>query len=285
MTFLGANAGIGKETAIDLAKRNAKIVICCRSEEKAEAAVEEIKSLTSNENVEFVKLDLASLASVRKCAETIQDKYEKIDYLINNAGLICPQKETEDGLEMMMGTNHFGHFLLTQLLTPLLKKSAESGHRPRIVNVSSLAHKFCSGITFDDINSRNGKFSSMKVYGMSKLANILHAKELSSKLKDDGISTYSLHPGSINTDFGRHIQEDYPKCFTACVMPIFIWVMKTPWHGAQTTLYCVLEDSIENESGEYYSDCAKATPSAHAQDEETAKKLWEMSEEIVGLKA
>ena len=282
INFSGANAGIGKITAIDLAKRGAKVIICCRNAEKATEAAKDIREESGSNNIDIASLDLASLKSVKECAQSLLEKEDKIDYLINNAGLICPRKETEDGLEMMMGTNHFGHFLFTQLLIPLLKKSAATGHRPRIINVSSLGHKFCSGITFNDINSKNGRFDHMKVYGMSKLANILHAKELAKRLKDDGISTYSLHPGAIKTNFGRHVIDDYPKCFNILCMPVMNWVFTTPLNGAQTTLYCVLEDSIENESGEYYSDCAKATPSSHAQDEEMAKKLWDLSEEMVG---
>ena len=132
MHISGANTGIGKITAIDLARRGAKVIICCRSMERAEAAVKDIQAESGSNLVEISQLDLASLKSVRQCADDLNNRLDKIDYLINNAGIMmCPQWSTEDGFDMQMGTNHFGHFLLTELLMPLIRKSAASGHRPR----------------------------------------------------------------------------------------------------------------------------------------------------------
>ncbi len=284
--FAGANTGIGKETAIDLAKRGARVIILCRSMERAEAALKDIKSASGNNNVEVEQLDLSSFKSIRQCAAILQDKLDKIDILINNAGvMLCPKDwKTEDGFEMQFGTNHLGHFLLTELLLPLVKKSAASGFHPRIINVSSMGHAFAKdGINFDDLNFEVKRDDEWKVYGHSKLANILHAKELARRLENTGISVYSLHPGAIGTDLGRHMEEK--SACIRCIKPCFYWMIKTPWHGAQTTLYCALEDKIEHESGLYYSDCDKKTPSAPAQDMDAAERLWEVSEKLVGLDA
>jgi len=286
VVITGANTGIGKETAIDLAKRGARVIICCRDMTKAEAAAKDIRKDSGNDLVEVAQLDLASLKSIRKCAENLLEKEDKIDYLINNAGvMMCPDWKTEDGFDMQMGTNHFGHFAFTELVMPLIRKSAASGHHPRIVIVSSMGHKIASqGINFDDIHCDNN-FNTMKVYGMSKLANILHAKELAQRLNNTGISVYVLHPGVINTELSRHMEKSVPKFIGCCMFPIFKWVSKTPYHGAQTTLYCTLDDKIECESGKYYSDCAVApTLTPHAEDMVAAKKLWELSEQLTAIK-
>ena len=154
--------------------------------------------------------------------------------------------------------------------------------------MSSLGHKYqlrgYIGIKFDDFNFENG-FVPMKAYGHSKLANILHAKELAERLENTGISVYSLHPGAILTDIGRDIEKNKMSQFTATILKTILgFCLKTPFHGAQTTLYCCLEDKIEHESGNYYSGCRKVNPTLEAQDKEAAKKLWELSEKLVGLK-
>ncbi len=196
IVITGANTGIGKVTAIDLAKRGAHIVILCRNLQKASDAIKDIKSATGNDNVEAEQLDLASLASVRKCAGLLKEKLDKIDILINNAGIMtCPEWRTEDGFEMQLGTNHLGHFLLTELLLPLVKKSADTGFHPRIVILSSLAHESARGMQWGDLMFENG-YDSIAVYAQSKLANLLHCKELARRLKDSGISVYALHPGT-----------------------------------------------------------------------------------------
>merc|ERR1712013_904816 len=164
VVIAGANTGIGKVTATELSKRGAKVVMLCRNMEKGEEVVH--------------KLDLSSLASVRECAEQLGNSLEKIDILINNAGIMaCPEMRTQEGFEMQIGTNHFGHFLLTNLVMPLLKKAAPTA---RIVNVSSLAHTR-GQIQWDDINFEKTPYDAIKAYGQSKLANILFTKELARK--------------------------------------------------------------------------------------------------------
>ena len=154
----------------------------------------------------------------------------------------------------------------------------------RIVIVSSMVHKMTRrGIKFDDITYQND-FHYVKAYAHSKLANILHANELANRLVNTGISVYSLHPGAILTDLGRDIDQKMPACLASIFKKIYGFCLKTPFHGAQTTLYCLLEDKIEHESGNYYSGCAKVDPSPQAQNAEASKKLWELSEKLVGLK-
>ena len=196
----------------------------------------------------------------------------------------CPKEKTEDGFDLQIGTNHFGHFLFTELLMPLVKKSAASGHHPRIVIVSSMGHEFVrNGFCFDDIHFDKGEYNTVMAYSQSKLANILHAKELARRLENTGISVYVLHPGAIMTDLGRHFEKRL-GCCASPIKALTSFVVKTPFEGAQTSLYCVLEDKIEGQSGLYYSDCDVKAPTRHGQDMEAAKKLWEISEELVGLK-
>ncbi|XP_048828541.1 retinol dehydrogenase 13 isoform X3 [Brienomyrus brachyistius] len=175
----GANTGIGKETAVDLARRGARVIIACRDLSRANKAAADIRQRSGNGNVVVKPLDLASLQSVRQLAKDIQENEGRLDILINNAGIMmCPKWKTEDGFEMQFGVNHLGHFLLTNCLLDLLKKSAPS----RIVNVSSLAHEK-GQIHFDDINLDND-YDPLKSYRQSKLANVLFSRELAARLKD-----------------------------------------------------------------------------------------------------
>jgi len=274
----GGNTGIGKETAIDLAKRGADVIIACRSKERGEAAVKDIKEQSCSDKVELKILDLASFSSIRKFAADINsNESSKIHLLINNAGvMLCPFMKTEDGFEMQFGTNHLGHFLLTNLLLDKVKASAPS----RIVNVSSLAH-YKGHVNFDDLNGEKA-YSSMKAYQQSKLCNVLFTNKLHQMLHGDGVSCYSLHPGVINTELGRYVQEDHPWIY-ACAQKCFGWVMKTPKEGAQTTLHCAVTEGLETESGKYFSDCAVKDTNKEAKDQEVIDKLWEVSLKLTGL--
>lgn len=273
----GANTGIGKETALDMAQRGARVIIACRDMTKARVVADEIRQRSGNGNVEVKKLDLASLKSVRDLAKDIEKNEPRLDILINNAGIMmCPKWVTEDGFEMQFGVNHLGHFLLTNCLLDLLKKSAPS----RIVIVSSLAHEK-GQIHFDDINLDNG-YRREKSYRQSKLANVLFGKELAAQLQGSGVTVYSLHPGVIRTELGRHLFSTLPRWKRIIAMPIMM-LIKTPWEGAQTTIHCAVDENLANESGFYYSDCARKTPAPQAQDDAAAKKLWDISASMVGL--
>ncbi|KAK7913641.1 hypothetical protein WMY93_013852 [Mugilogobius chulae] len=273
----GANTGIGKETALDMAKRGARVILACRDITKAHIAADMIRQRSGNGNVVVKKLDLASLQSVRQLAKEIETNEPRLDILINNAGIMmCPKWTTEDGFEMQFGVNHLGHFLLTNCLLDLLKKSAPS----RIVIVSSLAHER-GQIHFDDINLDKDYRREIS-YRQSKLANVLFGKELAARLEGSGVTVYSLHPGVILTELGRHFVPTLALWKRIIAMPLMMFI-KTPWEGAQTTIYCAVEESLANESGFYYSDCARKTPAPQAQDETAAKKLWDLSASMVGL--
>lgn len=277
VVITGANTGIGKCTALELSKRGARLVLLCRNTEKAERAAEDIRKATEGDVVVH-SLDLASLASVRECAAQLGNSLEKIDILINNAGIMaCPQMKTEDGFEMQIGTNHLGHFLLTNLLMPLLKKAAPNA---RIINVASLAHKQGS-INWDDISYAKTEYSPFVAYSQSKLANILFTKELARKGEGSGVTAYALHPGVINTELGRHMQ-DMNACFV-CMFKFISNFIKTPENGANTTIYCAVEESIGEHSGRYYSDCREVQPARQAESAEDAKRLWDLSEQMVNL--
>ena len=280
VAITGCNAGIGKVTAIELAKRGAKILMLCRNEEKTQPIMDEIKQESANENISFYKLDLSSLKSVQECAKTMKEREEKIDILINNAGVMaCPKATTEDGYDMQLQTNHLGHFLLTELLMPLIKTSAAGGFHPRIIILSSSAHEL-GRMNWDDINYEKS-YDATRVYCQSKLANVLHAKELARRLDGTGISVYAVHPGVVNTELQRH--SDQTWSLLGIFTRLFKCCFKTPNQGAQTTLYCVLEDSIEDDSGMYYVDCKQKRPHRRAEVEEDQKRLWSLSEKMVGI--
>ena len=200
VVITGANTGIGLETAVDLAKRNARVILACRSVERGERAAVDVKKRSGNDNVVFVQLDLASLDSVRKCAAKILEEEPRIDILINNAGVMgTPERTlTQDGFEMHFGVNHLGHFLFTNLLLDRIKEVPSA----RIVNVSSAAHQG-GKINFDNLNSERS-YSDWTAYGTSKLANILFTRSLAKRLEGTGVTTNALHPGLISTELGRN---------------------------------------------------------------------------------
>lgn len=267
VVITGANTGIGKETAIDLAKRGARVIMACRDMEKGQAALKEVVENSANENVALMKLDLSDTKSIREFADNINKDEEKLHILLNNAGvMVCPFGKTADGFEMQIGVNHMGHFLLTYLLLDLIKKSAPA----RIINVSSMAHLFGS-INLEDINSEKS-YDKKAAYAQSKLANVLFTRSLAKRLEGTDVTAYSLHPGVVQTDLWRHLSG--PQQFVMKVVSPFT---KSSIQGAQTSIYCAVEPSLEKESGGYYSDCAPAKCSAKAEDDDLAQKLWELS--------
>ncbi|KAL6030862.1 hypothetical protein STEG23_015679, partial [Scotinomys teguina] len=196
----GANTGIGKQTALELAKRGGNIILACRDMEKCEAAAKDIRGETLNPRVRAQHLDLASLKSIREFAKKIIKEEERVDILVNNAAVMrCPHWTTEDGFEMQFGVNHLGHFLLTNLLLEKLKASAPS----RIISLSSLAH-VAGHIDFDDLNWKTKEYDTKAAYCQSKLAVVLFTKELSRRLQGTGVTVNALHPGVARTELGRH---------------------------------------------------------------------------------
>ncbi|KAK3092840.1 hypothetical protein FSP39_007804, partial [Pinctada imbricata] len=271
----GANTGVGKETARDMAGRGARVIIACRDVKKGNSAADDVKASTKNNDVIVKKLDLASLKSVREFAKDVLKSESKINILINNAGIMmCPYMKTEDGFEMQFGTNHLGHFLLTNLLLDRIKESAPA----RIVNVSSMAHMY-SSIDFENLNAEKG-YNPYTAYQKSKLSNVLFSRELSRRLEGTGVTTYSLHPGAVQTELQRH----FSSWIHFILHPAVRLMFKSPMQGAQTSIYCAVSEDLNNVSGKYFSDCAIKGESKQAKDDGTAKKLWEVSEKLVGLK-
>ncbi|KAK7103778.1 hypothetical protein V1264_018611 [Littorina saxatilis] len=273
----GANCGIGEATALEMAKRHARVILACRDEQKAEDAVKYIRRNTSNGELIVRKLDLASLASVRAFCGKILEEERHIDVLVNNAGVFQSlYGKTEDGFEMQMGVNHFGHFLLTNLLLDRLKESAPS----RIIVVSSSLHK--GGIIkFDDLNSEKG-YDKKKGYSNSKLANCLFSRELSQRIKGTGVNVYCVSPGFCPaTSLGRHVMSGFVRTLLTPV--VVLLGLKTSEEGCQTIIYCTVASELADVTDGYFASCRQEPWSEAAGDLGAAKKLWELSEKMTGM--
>ncbi|XP_036391846.1 dehydrogenase/reductase SDR family member 13-like [Megalops cyprinoides] len=275
----GGNTGIGKATAMELARRGARIILACRNKQRAEAAVSDIRRESGNNEVVYMHLDLASLKSVRSFADTFLKTEPRLDLLINNAGIYMTGK-TEDGLGMMFGVNHLGHFLLTNLLLDRLKECGPS----RVVNVSSMAHRF-GNVDFaclsehKELGMGDSAWYVLKIYSHSKLCNVLFTHELAKRLQGTSVTCYSLHPGAVNTELARNAN----RLMLLLMKPIITLFFLDAEAGAQTTLHCALQEGIEPLSGRYFSSCAVQELSAKARDDAVARKLWEVSERLSGL--
>lgn len=277
----GGASGIGLETARVLALRKAHVIIAARNMDSAKEAKQVILQENKSARVDIMKLDLCSVNSVRSFAHNFLSLGLPLNILINNAGVMfCPYQKTEDGIEMQFATNHLGHFLLTNLLLDKMKQTAkDTGIEGRIINLSSIAHAYTyeEGIRFNSINDEEG-YSDKRAYGQSKLSNILHANELSRRLKEEGvnITANSVHPGVIMTPLMRHSSflMNFLKMFT-----FYIW--KSVPQGAATTCYVALHPSLKGVTGKYFLDCNEFQPSAHASNELLGKKLWDFSNKLV----
>ena len=280
----GANAGLGYETTKWFVQKDIKVIMACRNLEKADRAKTEILKEYSAADIEVMKLDLSSLKSVRSFASEFLAKYEKLDLLINNAGImIPPYSKTEDGFESQMGANYFGHFLLTSLLLDVINNTPNA----RIVSLSSNAHR--SGkINFDDIHWEK-KYSRMKAYSQSKVACLMFALELQDRLENTGQKTLSLaaHPGVSNTELGKYI----PRVLYYLLFPFFSFLTHSPKNGALPTVMAALDPNVER--GEYFgptnSNEMKGEPGRaiiykHALDQADRKKLWELSEKLTAAR-
>jgi dehydrogenase/reductase SDR family protein 13 len=266
----GANTGIGRVTAEELARRGGHLFLAGRSEARTAPVIEEIRRDTGNENVEFLPLDLADPASVRAAAEAFLARGLPLHGLVNNAGLAGQRGLTKDGFELGFGTNHLGPFLFTLLLVDRLKKSAPS----RIVNVASRAHYKAREIDWEALRRPTASTGGLGEYSVSKLANVLFTKELARRLDGTGVTTYALHPGVVATDIWRELPwglRHLAKLF-----------MISPEEGARTTLHCATSPEASAESGLYYDRCKAIHPSRTAQDPALAAELWRRSVEWTG---
>ncbi|CAH1246350.1 RDH14 [Branchiostoma lanceolatum] len=271
----GANTGIGKATALELARRHARVILACRNKNKAEAARDDIIKVTGNTDVIVKEVDMSKLASVRTFAAEICKEEPQLDVLINNAGMAGPSKKTltEDGLELTFATNHFSHFLLTNLLLDLLKKSSPS----RIVNVASMAHLW-GRVDFDNLCAEKW-YNEGRAYCDSKLMNILFTRELNKRLAGTGVTVNALHPGTVRSELFRSTPWFVKVLFERILQPF----LKTPYQGAQCSIYCAVSKEMAEVSGQYVCDCRIQDPYKPGMDDGAAKKLWEVSERLTGV--
>lgn len=280
----GASSGLGLETTRILAFRGVHVVMAVRNVKNCIDIKESILKEIPAAKIDVFELDLSSLASVRKFAADFNSSGLPLNILINNAGLMAtPFMLSQDNIELQFATNHLGHFLLTNLLLETMKKTVrECNQDGRIVIVSSEAHRFAysEGIRFDKINNES-EYSSYFAYGQSKLANILHANELSRRLKEEGvqITVNSLHPGTIVTNILRH--HGY---FNAVANMVGKYFLKNVQQGAATQCYLALHPQVKGISGEYFTDSNKASPTSLAKDTKLAQKLWELSVSLSNTK-
>jgi retinol dehydrogenase 12 len=267
----GANAGIGRTTAIELARQGARLFLAGRSEEKTRRVVDEIARATPLAAPQFLPLDLGDFASVRRCAEDFLRRDLPLGLLVNNAGVAGQRGITKSGFELAFGINHLGHFLFTNLLLDRLQKSAPA----RIVTVASRAHYRVKALDFEAVRRRTRSITGLHEYGVSKLANVLFSAELARRLSGTGVTTYSLHPGVVASEIWRRVP------------PPFRWLIKlsmiSPEEGAKTTLHCATSREAATESGLYYNECRPRRPSALARDVDLAGELWRRSEAWTGL--
>jgi NAD(P)-dependent dehydrogenase (short-subunit alcohol dehydrogenase family) len=268
----GGTSGIGKATAMALAAMGADVVVVGRDRERGEKAAAEIRAQTGGK-VDLALADLSSQAEVRALAEEFKRRYDRLDVLVNNAGLVqSTRTESVDGLETTFATNHLAPFLLTNLLLDLLKKSAPS----RVVTVSSEAERW-GNIDFDDLQSKK-KYRGFPVYGMTKLANIMFTYELAERLEGTGVTATCMHPGAVNTRFGTN--NTGPMTILFRLSKPF---MRTPEQGSDTVIWLASSPDVEGVSGRYYSDRKPLEPKKIANDPEARRRLWEESERLTGL--
>ncbi|PTL81686.1 short-chain dehydrogenase [Vitiosangium sp. GDMCC 1.1324] len=270
----GATSGIGLESARALARQGATVVLSGRDPGRGEAALAEVRRTVPDAKLDLLLADLTSMASVRKLAGDFQRKYSRLDVLLNNAGLMLDRRKvTPDGFEATLATNHLSHFLLTHLLLDVLKASGAS----RVVNVASDAHRMGSLDFLDDLQAERG-YSGMKVYGNSKLANILFTRGLKRRLEGTKVTTNSLHPGVVRTGFGLN-SEGIFKHIVKLAGPF----MLSAEGGARTSVYLASSPEVEGVSGKYFAKSKVAKESRAAQDDAAAEKLWQKSAELTGV--
>jgi retinol dehydrogenase-12 len=259
----GANTGIGRVTAEELARSGNQVFLACRSLDRTRPVLNAIRG--AGGFAEFLPLDLGDLASVRACAEAFLSRGEPLHVLINNAGLAGQRGLTRSGFELAFGTNHVGHFLLTSLLLPRLRESDDA----RVVTVASRAHYRAPGIDFEAVRRPTQTTTGLSEYQVSKLANVLFSRELARR-EGDKVHSYALHPGVVASDIWRSVPWGIRH-----IMALF---MSSNEEGARTTLHCATSPAVREQTGCYYDACKERTPSRVAQDDALAARLWEQSE-------
>lgn len=257
----GATSGIGKATALELAKHGMSVVIVGRDSNKCQVTLEEIKRESGSQDAEYLVANLSSQREIRSLAQNYLRRYQKLDVLVNNAGAIFYQREESiDGIEMTLALNHLGYFLLTLLLLEIIKDSSPA----RIINVSSQMHSR-SMLDFNDLQNKTS-YNAWDAYSQSKLANLYFTYELARRLDRSRVTVNALHPGVVATNFGRSSSGISPE------------------EGAQTPVYLATSLEVASISGKYFQDKRETRSSDISYNREAAKRLWEISERLVGLR-
>ncbi len=287
----GASTGLGEETARSLASHGASITMAVRDIVRGDAAADRIRATVPNADLEVRQLDLGTLASVRTFAQSFMVDHPSIDVLINNAGVMaCPQATTTDGFELQFGTNHLGHFLLGVLLAPALIAGAPS----RLVSLSSRGHAFAD-VNLDDVNFEHTTYEPFVAYGRAKTANALFAVGFQTRFAQQGVQAFSVHPGGIHTDLGRHMTPETISTLTHRMANSgrqFTW--KTIPQGAATSVWAATSTDLDGHGGAYLEDCGIAEVvtntgpletgvRSYAIDPDRGEALWTLSERLVGI--
>ena len=271
----GANSGIGKVAAREMAKMGACVYMLCRSMQRGQAALDEIKAAVPSAELHLKQCDFASMASIRACAADLKSELSQIDVLLNNAGAIfTSREESEDAIEKTFAVNHLGYYLLTVELIDLLKAAAPA----RIVNVSSEAHRVNS-FNFDDFQ-RTGSYSrsGFQEYGESKMANLLFTYELARRLEGSGVTANALHPGFVRTGFGAN-----NGMLAKVVMTVFGGLMGiSAEKGAETSIYLASSPEVEGVTGKYFDKKKEKRSKTYSYDRDVQARLWELSVELTG---
>jgi retinol dehydrogenase 12 len=275
VVITGSNIGIGKETAVALASMGATVVLACRNQQKAAAAVVEVRERCGNDDVHVVTLDLADLATVRACADEIRSSWERLDVLVNNAGGMWSQRSTTaHGFEQTLGVNHLGHFYLTNLLLDRLIASKPA----RIVNVASVAHHLpVRGMRWDDLQTERW-YTSMRAYSQSKLANVLFTRALSRRLDPQQVTANAVHPGPVRSGFGM---DGDMKGVLGVGNRIFRLFEISARRGARTPIYLASDPSLDGKTGGYWARRRPSRMSRAARNDAEADRLWNESERLL----
>jgi NAD(P)-dependent dehydrogenase (short-subunit alcohol dehydrogenase family) len=278
----GANSGIGKATATELARLGARVVMVCRNRERGRDAQAEIQATaemahpSSADTVDLQIADLAVQEEVYHLGETLRADYDRLDVLVNNAGVFLDSREeTVDGIEATFAINHLAPFLLTHLVLPRLKETAGRAGEARVITVSSEAHRGAS-INFDNLNAE-GSYNPLQAYAQSKLANILFTHELARRMQDKGVLANAVHPGVVDTNLWRG------SGWISWIGRLFSGLYKPPDEGARSVVYLAASPEVEGVTGQYFNETDIVNPSPEAYDEKVEARLWTKSRELTGL--
>jgi NAD(P)-dependent dehydrogenase (short-subunit alcohol dehydrogenase family) len=272
----GATSGIGQAAALDLARLGASLVLVGRNAERGERVLEEVRRASRSGDVTLLLADLSSQSEIRRLAADFLASGRPLHVLLNNAGVInLRREESGDGIETTFAVNHLAYFLLTTLLLERLKEGAPA----RVVNVASDAHRGAGRLDFDDLESQRS-YSPMRVYGRSKLANILFTRELARRLEGTGVTANSMHPGFVGSNFAKN-----NGLLGIAAMTLLRPFARSPEKGAETAVYLCSSPKVEGVTGEYFQDCKPHRPRPFALDDEDARRLWEVSERMTGFAA